>query len=229
MLNVDLDTAVCLVITATEIVHSAASVSKKSVANDHTTAKAFWFALWLAPAQQVAKLFNKSTFECGDGPNGYTLCPAVVDPVPDGETLMLVNRVEKPIPLADATNRYQYGFVFDADGDTTNNYQPSASYPNDFFKDTDRWYEANYDPASGWSLKVSDATGGTPKQVTSNARIIIRDDTITLVVPTSEFKVQKPKFRVTAFRHTGDYGMNPPYDWDGSVWPAVADGLQTQQ
>jgi len=228
MLGISLDQAACLAVTIQNAVHSAASVPNKAVAHDFTTTEFFWHEVWVADTLGIDKAFNKSTFECGNGPNGYTLCPSPADPVPAGETLVLVNRVEKPIPLADSTNHFQYGFVFDADGDTTNNYQPSASYPNDFFKDTDRWYEADYDPTSGWTLKVSDATGGTPKQVTSHARIIIRDDTITLVVPASEFKVQKPKFRLTAFRHTGDYGINPPYNWDASVWPAVADGLQVQ-
>jgi hypothetical protein len=229
MLGVSLDTAACLVVQATDIVHSAAAVAGKPVAHDHTTVYFFWYALLDAVAQQVEKLFNKSTFHCGDGPNGTTLCPSPADPVPEGEMLVLVNQLYKPLVLDDTKNFYQYAFVFDADGDPNNNYQPPPAYPNDFFKDTDRWYEANYDPATGWTLKVSDATGGTPKVVTSHARIIIRDDTMTLVVPASEFAVANPKFRITAFRHTGDYGLNPPYDWDGSVWPAVADGLQTPQ
>lgn len=227
MLDVDLDTAACLVIQATNIVHSSAAVAGKNVAFDHTTVRFFWYAFWSAALTHVNKAFNNSTFHCGDGPNGYTLCPSPADPVPEGEMLVLVNQLYEPIVLGDTKNLYQYAFVFDADDDPTNNYQPAAGFPNDFFKDTDRWYEANYDPTNGWSLKVSDATGGTPKPATTHARIIIRNDTLTLVVPKSELAAAKPKFRVTAFRHTGDFGINPPHDWDGSVWPAVADGLQT--
>jgi hypothetical protein len=37
--------------------------------------------------------------------------------------------------------------------------------------------------------------------------------------------VPAPRYRVTAFRHTGDYGMNPPHDWNGDVEPMVDVGL----
>ena len=45
-----------------------------------------------------------------------------------------------------------------------------------------------------------------------------------LVVPASEFTGEFPMFRVTNFRHIGDWGM-PSGNWDGCVYPAVADGL----
>ncbi len=61
----------------------------------------------------------------------------------------------------------------------------------------------------------------------TTARIIIFENTMVLVVPASEFAVAKPDYRITAFRHTGDYGMSPPHDFDGSIWPSVADGLQS--
>jgi len=51
------------------------------------------------------------------------------------------------------------------------------------------------------------------------------DDTLALVVPTSEFDVDDPEVRFTAFRHTGDFGMGADQNWDGDVQPAVATGL----
>jgi len=36
---------------------------------------------------------------------------------------------------------------------------------------------------------------------------------IALLVPKSELSIDNPAYRLTAFRHKGDYGMNPPYDW----------------
>jgi hypothetical protein len=64
-----------------------------------------------------------------------------------------------------------------------------------------------------------------PQTEVSAARVTINGNVIALVVPASEFTAPKPSFRITAFRHTGDYGLNPPYNWDGSIWPNVATGL----
>ena len=90
-------------------------------------------------------------------------------------------------------------------------------------------WSSRYTPSGGWELKVTDASNSTMTDVTasSNARIIIKDNTLLLIVPKSEFTAADPKFRLTAFRHTGDYGIPSPHDWDGSIWPAVADGLES--
>ena len=121
--------------------------------------------------------------------------------------------------------------VFDADGVTTNNYQPGSQYPNDFFKDTDRWYTADYVPTTQtWSLKVVNARNSVIQNVTdSNARLIIHGNTMTLAVPSSEFTTMSPSYRLTSFRHGGDYGISPPYNYDGSLWPDVATGLLPMQ
>lgn len=217
--------ALCSSLTIQDILHSLLTIGKKLVANDFSTLKRFGgLLLGLSPAQ-VAQLFNNSDFPCGTGPNGLTLCVDPQVPVPDGDFLLLYATVASPIPTADTTNHFQYGFVFDADGSAANNYQPSAQYANDFFKGTDRWYAAEYSPATGWKLNVSDASGGGPVSVASNARLIISGNTLLLLLPRSEVGVAAPSFRLTAFRHKGDYGINPPHDWDGSVWPAVADAL----
>ncbi len=214
------------------LVHSASSVvsaiGPKAVAHDHTTT-ARWLSLGTSwDSMRVSGLFNGAgaAFPCGAGANGHTLC-APSSTVPAGDFVLVSNVFEKPVPLADPSNYYQYGFVFDADGITTNNYTPGAAYPNDFFKDTDRWYTADYSPVTKtWSMKVVDARNGTTKTVTdSKARMILKGNTITLAVPASELGVAKPKLRLSAFRHGGDYGINPPYDFDGSLWRSVAEGL----
>jgi len=215
----------CAALTILDILHSATKMGKKAVAHDHTTIR---LALWLLGALNQAavdKLFNNSDFPCGAGPNGYTICPAEGGQVPAGDAIVLFNVLEKDVPLADPVNTYQYGFVFDSDGIGTNNYKPNAQYANDFFQDTDHWFEANYSPKAGWTLKVTDATGGAFKPVASHARVILSGNTIALVVGASELEVPKPRYRLTAFRHKGDYGMNPPFDWDGSIHPAVSAGL----
>ena len=207
------------------ITHSSAAVAAKSVAHDHSTITQHASAKPTWDAVHVTKLYGNTDFPCGSGPNGTTLCPQPLQTVPAGDFIVLFTLVEKPIPLADPTNLYQYAFVFDADGVAANNYQPSAAYPNDFFKGSDRWYEVSYKPGAGWSAKVSRIVNNVPQTEVSAARITINGNVIALVVPASEFSAPKPSFRITAFRHTGDYGLNPPYNWDGSIWPNVATGL----
>ena len=216
----------CLLVSIAEVVHSALGVALKAVAHDHTTLQAWYAAPLPLKLALLQQLFYNTDFPCGASPNGYTLCPQPEQLPPEGDYLVLYQVLEKEIPLADTTNHYVYGFVFDADGVTTNNYQAPAQYPNDFYDKTDRWYEAKYTPSGGWVVTVSDAIDGKVTPVTSAARVIISGNTLMLVVPKSEFGTSQPKFRLTAFRHTGDYGINPPHNWDGSLWPAVKDGLQ---
>jgi len=164
---------------------------------------------------------------CGAGPDGFTVCaetPALLEP---GDYLTVWMTTLATIPLADPVNSYQYGFVFDADGIAANNYVPSASFPNDFFKGTDRWYEVRYAPVDGWSLVVTDARNGVLVTVASGARATIVGGSIVLAVPKSEFAVAHPAYRVTAFCHTGNFGIPPPHVWSGDLSPTVAAGLST--
>ncbi len=202
--------------------------NEKEGAGDHTQVHAFG-ALRIpgVSAAILTEAFDNTLFPCGEGPWGLTLCPAAPGPMPAGDYLLALNVTLGKVPHEEAGAWYQYGFVFDADGEATNNYQPAPAYPYDFFKDTDRWYVAGYDPSTGWSLQVTDASGPAPQVVESAARMVIAGDTIALVVPASEFPVPKPDFRVTAFRHEGDWGMNPPYVWSGDVEPPVASGLES--
>src|SRR5690606_11829358 len=103
---------------------------------------------------------------------------------------------------------------------------PTPPYTNDFLGGTDLWFEANRSASGTWSLKATDASQSGFPAVTTQARIVIRGDAMAFVAPASEFAEMRPAFRLSAFRHTGDYGLNPPYDWDGSVFPSVANGLQ---
>ena len=211
------------------LLHSSTLVGSKAVAHDHTTSQRVVAMRALLQAAQVSQLFNTTPqFPCGMGPNGFTLCPTTVGAMPAGDYFVLSNVFEGAIPLSDPSNYYQYGFVFDADAILTNNYQPSAPYLNDFFKDTDRWYTADYSPMTrAWTLKVVDARGGTFTTVTnSSSRIVMQGNSLTLVVPRSEFTSMDPGYRLSAFRHTGNYGTMPPYDYDGSLSPPVSEGLR---
>ncbi len=206
--------------------HSSDEISPKETAGDHTSLATGVPGWWVFPDGWYRAIFGNTVFPCGDSDFGFTLCPSQSAAGADGEWCVLSAVFAADIPLADGTNTYQYAFVFDADGDTTNNYEASVEYPNDFFQDTDRWYVATYDPTTGWAMEVTDATNGTLTTVPSAARIVIQGNAIVLAVPAAEFALVRPKYRLTAFRHTGDYGLNPPHDWDGSLWPPVDQGLQ---
>jgi hypothetical protein len=140
-----------------------------------------------------------------------------------GEHIMLYNVLDATVPLDQDTYFYQYGFVFDADGDGGNNYVPLPEYPKDFFVDTDRWYVATYDPAAGWTMDVTNARDGALEPVASAARIVLTGNAIILVVPSSEFEVTTPAYRLTAFRHVGDWGASG--EWSADVVPTVDEGL----
>jgi hypothetical protein len=154
-----------------------------------------------------------------------SLYKAATSELSPGDYFVFAQVLKGEPPEADPVNHYQYAFVFDADGNTTNNYAPLPQYPADFFKDTDRWYELLYTPAAGWTTKVSTARGSTITPAQSDAQTFVVGSVIFLLVPASEFTTQTPAYRFTAFRHTGNYGLQPPHDFDGYVDPPVAMGL----
>lgn len=163
-------------------------------------------------------------FPCGDGDGHIVLCAS--SSAPAGDFITLAMTMTGPIPLADPMHYHQYGFVFDSDGDPNNNYRAPPAYPNDFFDATDRWYVASYSPQAGWKIEVSAASASSITPVSSDARIVIHDQTLQLLVPASELATSCPGYRFTAFTHLGDYGQQPPYDWSGDVEPPVGEPLE---
>lgn len=176
-------------------------------------------------------------FPCGDGPNGFTVCPEPVfdlDEPSDVEYAFIATVVDGDIPLADPVNFRTYSFVFDTDGDPFNDWVPIPEFPNDFFQDTDRWYQVMYSPDDGWELVCSQVTDGANQQVSdvaTAANAMIVGNIVTLVVPIAELdnfaKGLESGFgiRYTSFRHTGDFGLNPPFDFNADVEPPVDEGL----
>jgi hypothetical protein len=167
-----------------------------------------------------------AAYPCGEGPHGLTLCTDP-DPFPEGPTFMLAMLAETQIPLHDMTHGHQYAFVFDADGDPSNNYMPSPSYPYDFFADTDLWYTASYTPVEGWGMFVTTVRDGQFDAMPSRARLVIADNTVMALIPAEELGGQMcPPHRMTAFTHLGDWGLEPPHVWNGDTEPPVHMGLQ---
>lgn len=157
-------------------------------------------------------------YPCGWNDERFTLC-ADPDTDPEGDFWFFGFETRAPIPLEDSGNLFQIGFVFDVDDDPSNNYLPPPEFSHDFFENTDLWYVADYAPATGWSISVSDARNGEVVPLSSEARIVFDGTVVALIVPTDELGDTPPPFRMTTFRHTGDFGVNPPHDWDASVSP----------
>ncbi len=169
----------------------------------------------------LSALYYFSVLSCGPNDWGLTVCPTPATRPPEGAFVVLSTVMGGAVPLADATNRYVYAFVFDSDGVSANNYRAPPNYPSDFYDDTDRWYEASWTPGGSWVLTAKTARGGTIMQVPTAARMVLSGDTLFFIAPRGEFDVATPKWRFTAFRHKGDHGLNPPYDWNGDVEPPV--------
>ena len=68
-------------------------------------------------------------------------------------------------------------------------------------------------------IDVQTARNGNFQSVVSDARISFDGDAVILMVSGSEFDVPDPHNRISLYRHTGDWGQQPPYDWSGSVFP----------
>jgi hypothetical protein len=165
----------------------------------------------------------EAAFPCGAGALGTTLC-GTSGPFAPGDYVFVLATFGADIPADDPVGMYQHAFVFDADGIVSNNYEPPAQYPKDFFQGTDKWYQVFYAPADGFSIKVVDARLSTSNPVASGARMIVAGREFAAFIPRAELDGAEPSFRVTTFRHEGDYGLQGG-SWDASYYPPLGEPL----
>lgn len=209
--------------TLATTVHSAVSVPPKPVAGDDTTLNGV-FPTVLDLTQSILDSLD-SQAPCGSNSFGVTVCGPGAPP--PGQTVVIFTSYAAPITFTSPGQIYQRGFVFEPDANASNNYVPSSQYANDFFAGTQLWFDVARSASGVFSLSATDATNNviTPVPGTA-ARAVLHGDAAMLLVPIGELGGAPPQgYRVTAFRHTGDYGIPAPHDWDGSLFPAVADGL----
>lgn len=162
-------------------------------------------------------------FPCGTGPVATTVCGSLE--IPPGRALILAMDLAAAVPLDDAQYYHQIAAVFDGDGISSNNYRGSASYPKDLFDDTDMWFELRYAPGGTWEIHATLARGGVMSSRQTAARAFVRGSGTVFFIPTSELDLERPSYRATAFRHTGDFGLDPPHDFNGDVYPLVGEPL----
>lgn len=172
-------------------------------------------------ATQIENAFTGTnpTFPVGEGPHGLTLAPEDKGPMPTGRYLFAWQCVEESIPRSSPTEHFQFAYVGDRDGVEGNNYRGAAPFMYDLFDNTDTWYSAEYAPANGWALRVSDAQNGTVTSRTSGARVIIYSGVQFFVIPVEEFNpgLMDLSGRFTTFAHEGDYGLSGgPWSTDTS-------------
>lgn len=176
--------------------------------------------LQLAPAA-TTRVFDMALPCDATLPDGGFVVCASTDPPPAGEWVFLLSVYSAPLSL-DPSLHHQLAYVFEDDGDPSNDYVPSPEYPNDFFQDTDLWYELLHDPATGWSVRVRDVRLGLA-DVPSHARFVVQGDEVAILVPRSELGAS-PTFRSTLFSHDGGFGLDGGF-WTGDYRPRLGEPL----
>ena len=199
--------------------HSSEAVAPAEGRGDHTE----WYAHVAAQVVFDTAAANAALMTCGPQPNGFTFCPGGMGPMPEGPYLILGGVLHQAPPDFPTDTEITYGIVMDSDGDASNDYVADPAYPNDFYQGTDRWTELTGTP-SGWSMTSTMVNGGNPTPITdSQARMVMIDNVLLLIIAASEIPVVTPLHRLTAFEHSGDWGFESP--WAGDLHPQVSAGL----
>lgn len=162
---------------------------------------------------------NEETTLVTDAPGGAGIEGAA------GDVAFVTLGLVDDFPAAQPGHYYQYGFVFDTDGDPANDYEPAPAYPADFFGGTNRWYQLNGEPGAGWDLSVQDIVNGQPVTADSDATVLSFGNGLVLLAPVDELgNPADVGWRGSAFLHDGNWLAD---DWNADVDPAVGEALRT--
>jgi len=163
-------------------------------------------------------------FPCGSSTGRATLCGSAPDEA--GLFTVIVVEFGGALPTGPTERLYQYGIVFDVNGDVSDNYRANASFPYDTWDNTDRWVEVSGGP-DGLSLKVTDAT--TFSTLDTGARVVLDGNVLALFMPQAEIgggpADPAVQYRATSFWHTGDFGINPPNEFNIDASPPFGEPL----
>jgi MYXO-CTERM domain-containing protein len=149
-------------------------------------------------------------YPCGAGVNAVMGCDSFGNELTPGPYVVIGHVLKGTVPLQDTTYTCQYGFVFDRDGEPSNNLVAQAPFIGDFFQGTDFWTVLQYTPFVGWFLDVVELRGGIPQPIDELARVIIDGNSMTALVPKSSLPAAEPCYRVTVHCHQGDFGETLP-------------------
>jgi len=177
-------------------------------------------------ADVVDAVLNSGPYACDSESDARVICPDLLGDAEVGEFGIGYYALGAPFDVErlDFMER-RYGFAFDANNLARDNFEAPDGAPNDFFQGSDQWYELVRDIEGEWSLEAKAVSGGEPVSIETEARAVIDGAVVALIVPTSEFEVSDPDYRVTAFGHNGDWGLEEPFAWRGDVSPPIDRGL----
>jgi len=159
----------------------------------------------------------------------HTICMDDRPNNPWGDYYVIYTIHDGPILLQDQTYYHSHSVAFDSDGLTINNFLHHEPWDGDYYRETDRQFEAWYNLDQGeW---MGNSMGPQFSVVPSDARFVIKGNTVFTLIPTSDFSVHDPLGRVTTFLTTG--GFDPEdcgYDTNGedpidNLVPFVADPI----
>ena len=175
-----------------------------------------------ATEQDSQRLFGpQGVFPCGQGNYGYTVCDGGSPGA--GGWVISTNVMRQDIPVLGSGLNFQFGQVFDVDGDPANNYS-NTRFTADFFTGSDFWmYTANQ--GDSWRLFTYRVVGGNDATPINNSpgRITFQGPMVTYVIPVETLGGWPMGQRTTSFRHQGDFGQRMP--WSGDQFPLVSEGL----
>jgi hypothetical protein len=193
-------------------------------------------------ADGITEAWANTIYPCGENTGTRIVVCAddsVSMPQQGGDVWMFAMALEDDVPLAAGDHSYIYSAVFDSDGQPANDWQFRPPFDFDLFRDTDRWYQLIWNHQAGqWNLTVTQVNNSQQTaSVPSAVRAVIQGDTIVFFIPASEFSVDRPPYRMTAFGHDGAFsesdrgadvsGTDPTAPLTvppGDVFPAMPEG-----
>jgi len=162
---------------------------------------------------------SNPVFPVGTGANGNSYQASTPATMNAGAYVGIFFGLDGDFDLLDTTRFWRFMVAIDHDGESANNFVPTAQNANDPAAGTDRWYILDFVPGSGWSLKLLNGSEVTPTELPSAARVIQDRDSLLFVIPKSEIPGPGAGYRVISFTHTGDFGIGGSHDWSGDHHP----------
>ncbi|MEE8105609.1 MAG: hypothetical protein V3T86_08765 [Planctomycetota bacterium] len=198
---------------------SAPSVDKKAPTHSGTDIISIGLSGKYIGADDLIEI--NSQFPEGQGSLGYSVYGG--SSFSPGWYMFAWMAMKDDVAINDDTRFYDYAAVFDMDDNSSNNYAPSSSFPDDFFIGTDYWLRLQKSPGNPWTLGATDARDNEFENLVAEARAMVCDNAIVFMLPMTGFPMGAtyyPPYRMTTFTHPGDFGENSG-DWSGTTTRSV--------
>ncbi|MHC4816662.1 MAG: type II secretion system protein GspD [Planctomycetota bacterium] len=164
----------------------------------------------------------QARFPEGEGPNGTTFKASNLTWNP-GKYVFLHAEYEADVPINDSSKNLQYAFVWDRDGDASNNWVGQGIFDQDFFIGSDTWLQLVKLAGSSAQLTMSETDGTSVNTVQSAAAAFVHGNAAVYMLPYSEFSAARnlfPSIRTTAFDNIdGNFGQGNDDGWSADTAP----------